>query len=379
MGRIASDYFNKLFAQSDVCGISEMVQAVNPFVTEHMNRELTNDISEMEIRMVLFAMHPEKTPRPDWMTTFFFPRFWPFLKGDLVALVRDFFRTGKFDPKLNETNICLIPKVETPKIMAEFRPISLCNTNRMCSSGFLAFKTDMSKTYDRVEWDFLKALLSKKAEREEKITGIKIARDSPPISHFLFADDSLFFCQEDEEQCSTVMNIIGNYGKASGQEVNFDKSSIMFGKKVTSEVKDRVKSVIGISKEGASGQEVNFDKSSIMFGKKVTSEVKDRVKSVIGISKEGGMGSYLGIPESLGGSRVQVFCYVRHRMNDRVNGWTAKFLSKGGKEVLQKSVALALPTHVMSCFKLPQGLTTKLTSAISNFWWSSNGKDRGFH
>ncbi|XP_010419180.1 PREDICTED: uncharacterized protein LOC104704857 [Camelina sativa] len=182
----------------------------------------------------------------------------------------------------------------------------------------------------------------KKAEREEKITGIKIARDLPPISHLLFADDSLFFCQADEEQCSTVMNIIGNYGKASGQEVNLDKSSIM-------------------------------------FGKKVTSEVKDRVKSVIGISKEGGMGSYLGIPESLGGSRVQVFGYVRDRMNDRVNGWTTKFLSKGGKEVLLKLVALALPTHVMSCFKLPQGLTTKLTSAISNFWWSSDGKDRGLH
>ncbi|XP_019097530.1 PREDICTED: uncharacterized protein LOC109131272 [Camelina sativa] len=91
------------------------------------------------------------------------------------------------------------------------------------------------------------------------------------------------------------------------------------------------------------------------------------------------MGSYLGIPESLGGSRVQVFGYVRDRLNDWVNGCTAKFLSKGGKEVLLKSVALALPTHVMSCFKLSQVLTTKLTSAISNFWWSSDGKDWGLH
>ncbi|XP_010468802.1 PREDICTED: uncharacterized protein LOC104748921 [Camelina sativa] len=81
----------------------------------------------------------------------------------------------------------------------------------------------------------------------------------------------------------------------------------------------------------ASGQEVNLDKSSIMFGKKVPAEVKDKVKSIIGISNEGGMGSYLGIPESLSGLRVQVFGYVRDRLNDRVNGWTAKFLSKGGK------------------------------------------------
>ncbi|XP_010473993.1 PREDICTED: uncharacterized protein LOC104753436 [Camelina sativa] len=81
----------------------------------------------------------------------------------------------------------------------------------------------------------------------------------------------------------------------------------------------------------------------------------DKVKSVIGISTEAGMGSYLGNLENLGGSRVQVFGYVRDRLKDRVNGWTTKFLSKGGKEVLLNSVALALPTHVMSCFKLPQG------------------------
>ncbi|XP_010451888.1 PREDICTED: uncharacterized protein LOC104734080 [Camelina sativa] len=209
MERIASDYFKSLFTQSDVGGISEMVEAVKPFVTEHMNRELIKDVSELEVRKALSAMHPEKTPGPDGMTALFFQRFWPHLKGDLVALVREFFRTANI----------------------------------------------------------------KKAEREGKITGIKVSRDSPPISHLLFADDSLFFCKAEEEQCSTVMNIIGNYGKASGQEVNLDKSSIMFGKKVVSEVKDKVKSVIKICKEGGMGptwesQKVSEDheyKSLVMF------------------------------------------------------------------------------------------------------------------
>ncbi|XP_010462868.1 PREDICTED: uncharacterized protein LOC109125019 [Camelina sativa] len=453
MENIATKYFEDLFRNSDAQGVSEMLQEVTPLISDTMNRDLIRDISEAEVRKALFAMHPEKTPGPDGMTALFFQRFWSSLKGDLVALVREFFRSGRFDPCLNETNICLIPKVDRPQRMAEFRPISLCNvsykiiskilcfrlkrflpslvsetqsafvsgrlitdnilvaqemfhglnTNNRCKSEFLAFKTDMSKAYDRVEWAFLEAVMVKlgfdrnwiswimwcvssvsyqvllngqprgfikpqrglrqgdplspylfilctevlianikKAEREKKVTGITIARDSPTISHLLFADDSLFFCKAEATECQTVMEIIRNYGKASGQEVNLEKSSIM-------------------------------------FGKKVPTEIRDQLKSVIGITKEGGMGSYLGIPESLQGSKNKVFGYVKDRLDDRVNGWNAKLLSKGGKEIMIKSVALALPTHVMSCYKLPQELTSKLTSAISTFWWKSNDKAHGLH
>ncbi|CAA7042875.1 unnamed protein product [Microthlaspi erraticum] len=38
-----------------------------------------------------------------------------------------------------------------------------------------------------------------------------------------------------------------------------------------------------------------------------------------------------------------------------------------------------MPTHVMSCFRLPKAVTTKLTSAVANFWWSSNNQTRGMH
>jgi len=44
-----------------------------------------------------------------------------------------------------------------------------------------------------------------------------------------------------------------------------------------------------------------------------------------------------------------------------------------------KSVAAALPTYVMSCFRLPKTITSKLTSAVAKFWWSSNGDSRGMH
>ena len=87
----------------------------------------------------------------------------------------------------------------------------------------------------------------------------------------------------------------------------------------------------------------------------------------------GGMGSYLGLPENLRGSKIQVFGFVQDHLNCRVNGWTFKLFSKGGKEVIIKSVVTALPNHVMSCYRLPKATVKKLTSTTTQFWWSPGG------
>ena len=63
----------------------------------------------------------------------------------------------------------------------------------------------------------------------------------------------------------------------------------------------------------------------------------------------------------------------------RVNGWTRRWLSKGRKEVLIKSILLALPTYYMSTFLLPLEICESLASAIAQFWWSSNPPKRGIH
>lgn len=58
------------------------------------------------------------------------------------------------------------------------------------------------------------------AEREGRITGLKIARNSPRVSHLLLADDGLFFCKADVQQCSELVRIINIYGLSSGQQLN---------------------------------------------------------------------------------------------------------------------------------------------------------------
>ena len=64
-----------------------------------------------------------------------------------------------------------------------------------------------------------KALIAnvKKAERERLLTGMKVARACPPISHLLFTDDSLFFCKANKEECQTILRILNEYEAVSGQ------------------------------------------------------------------------------------------------------------------------------------------------------------------
>ena len=59
----------------------------------------------------------------------------------------------------------------------------------------------------------------KKAERMKQLTGLKVARSCPAISHLLFADDSLFFCKANKEECQTILRILKEYEKVSGQQI----------------------------------------------------------------------------------------------------------------------------------------------------------------
>ena len=83
---------------------------------------------------------------------------------------------------------------------------------------------------------------------------------------------------------------------------------------------------------------------------------------------------YLGMPEKICGSKKQVFSFVQERINGRINSWSGKLLSKGGKEV-----QIAVPTYVMSCYLLTQDTCKKLSAAVARFWWSTDSKNRGLH
>lgn len=156
------------------------------------------------------------------------------------------------------------------------------------------------------------------AEKKRRISGLRVARRAPPVSHLFFADDSMLYCKcTDDGELDRVVHILQQYSSASGQRINYDKSSVY-------------------------------------FGKNIPASKREEIKSKLGIEKTGGDGFYLGLPEDFGGPKVSILSYLKENLNKRVHGWQTKFLSPAGKEVLLKAVAMALPTYTMACFQLPK-------------------------
>ncbi|GJR84770.1 reverse transcriptase [Tanacetum coccineum] len=72
------------------------------------------------------------------------------------------------------------------------------------------------------------------------LSGIKMARNCPLISHIFFADDSLFFLKASHAECGTLVSILNSYWEASGQTVNFQKSSAFFSLNTPSPLRDNI-------------------------------------------------------------------------------------------------------------------------------------------
>jgi hypothetical protein len=55
----------------------------------------------------------------------FFQKCWEILKTDIIAVLKEFQTSGKFEKSLNATFVSLIPKKARAVDIKDFRPISL--------------------------------------------------------------------------------------------------------------------------------------------------------------------------------------------------------------------------------------------------------------
>jgi len=210
MASMAREFFQTLYTRDDGVNPESLVSMIQERVSEDMNEQLCREFTDEEIGDALFQIGPLKAPGPDGFPARFFQRNWGLMKEEVIKAVKAFFADGVMPPEVNETAIVLIPKVAHPERLSEFPPISLCNVlykivskclvNRLrpflqelispnqsafvpgrlitdnaliafeclfaiqksssARTNFCAYKLDLSKAYDRVDWSFLeKALL----------------------------------------------------------------------------------------------------------------------------------------------------------------------------------------------------------------------------
>ncbi|XP_060974305.1 uncharacterized protein LOC133039423 [Cannabis sativa] len=192
-------------AQSDGEGVGDFV---HNGISDAENDALCFIPLADEIKKVVWALPPLKSPGPDGFPVKFFKTYWDVVGDQVVEYVKEFFHSGKFCKEINKSFIVLIPKKQQAECFDDFRPISLCNTtykivakllaNRLSgvldklispfqaafikgrciaensiianeivrdmmkrrgNEAFVGIKCDMSKAYDRLEWGFLLSVL----------------------------------------------------------------------------------------------------------------------------------------------------------------------------------------------------------------------------
>ena len=80
-----------------------------------------------EIKNVIFSMKPMKAPGSDGLQALFFQNYWDIVGDSVHNLIKEMIEKRECPRDLNMTCVTLIPEIENPTQVSQFRPISLCN------------------------------------------------------------------------------------------------------------------------------------------------------------------------------------------------------------------------------------------------------------
>lgn len=90
--------------------------------------ELVAPFTNEEIDRIVSITPIDKAPGPDGFNGMFFKKCWPMIKHDFYQLCRDFFNGSVNLESINTSYITLVPKINNPETVNDYRPISLLNS-----------------------------------------------------------------------------------------------------------------------------------------------------------------------------------------------------------------------------------------------------------
>lgn len=98
-----------------------------PVLSDDQAVDLIAPFSARDIFSVFKKMPKNRSPGPDGFTAEFYIACWDIIGPDVVKGLQYFFDTMNLPRIINSAAICLVPKVQQPSCMGQFRPISCCN------------------------------------------------------------------------------------------------------------------------------------------------------------------------------------------------------------------------------------------------------------
>ena len=111
---IILEYFEKIYSTEHTSEYEVKVEDVERCITPEMNKHLLETFRAEEVRYALNQMHPTKSPGPDGMSPLFYQNYWEVVGPYVTKCVLQILNSGSLPYVLNETYICLIPKVQCP-------------------------------------------------------------------------------------------------------------------------------------------------------------------------------------------------------------------------------------------------------------------------
>ncbi|GJZ82960.1 hypothetical protein Tco_0648133 [Tanacetum coccineum] len=128
---------------------------------------MVHDVTDKEIRDAIFSLGDNKSTGPYGYSAAFFKEAWDIIAVDVIKAIKEFFTNGFLLKELNHTIISLIPKVNTPMRINDYRLIFCCNVLFKCISKIISNQmkdclmdlVDIQKAYDTVDWKFLHDVL----------------------------------------------------------------------------------------------------------------------------------------------------------------------------------------------------------------------------
>jgi hypothetical protein len=154
------------------------------------------------------------------------------------------------------------------------------------------------------------------------------AEEDRSVSHLLFADHTIVFCDADPEQLLHLRMVLSCFEVVTGLGVNMAKSELV-----------------------PVGQVLNL------------SLLADILCCRIGSLPM----SYLGLPLGASFKASSVWNPILEKVERRLAGWKKLYLSKGERLTLLKSTLSSLPTYYLSLFKIPKHVVARIEKLQSNF------------